>query len=724
MSSQCVKGKLFFCSCKRELRTIRFFSLSIFLAVPLLLSGCGGSSAVTVSSVAITPASATVAPGAQADFTATVNLANTTTTSSTSTAVTWEVNGVAGGNSGIGTIISSTTDNQLGIYTAPTVVPSTNNGTVNITAIAQQTTTTSASSTTTVTSNTAVVTISVAQGFSMSPTITSVAAGQIVQFSAILNGVNDSHATWSVTSATGNPGSIVAASGLYTAPLLPPPGNSITVTSQDGTNSASETITVTYSDHSLTGPYSFSYSGDNQLGFAAAAGSFVADGNGNIESGVEDIDSFETGVTTQVSISGNYAVGPDGRGTVNLSNGNTWRFVMASNQHAVILRSDVANTGSGTMDQQSVNALTNSNGVISGAYVFRGSGADTGFRPLALGGKFTANGAGSIPASNNILDLNDGGSVTQSDTSLTGSYAFDPAFPGTGRGTLSLSSTATGTRLYAFYTVDGTHLRLVEIDRNAYFAGDAFSAPAGASFSAASISGSYVFIAGGNAGAGAYAAAGLFTLNGAGTITGGAFDANNAGTLQNNVALTSCAYSVDPSTGRVDLKLCGAGTNEFAVYPTAESSAVMIELDATAVAAGIAYQQQAPSTSAPSGNFAVSLAGQGIFHNSQGSYQQDVDAQMVLASGSVSSGNIDINNFNSVFSSDVINTTSVTTGTTTTPESSIAAPGANGRGTGVITGTNPAVSYKLVYYLVNANTALLLDQDSGFILNGVLTLQF
>ena len=263
--------------------------------------------------------------------------------------------------------------------------------------------------------------------------------------------------------------------------------------------------------------------------------------------------------------------------------------------------------------------------------------------------------------------MNDGGSVAQSDTSLTGSYAFDPAFPGTGRGTLTLSSTATGTRLYAFYTVDGTHLRLVEIDHNAYFAGDAFSAPAGTSFSAASISGSYVFIAGGNSGAGAYAAAGLFTPNGAGAMTGGAFDANNAGTLQNNVALTSCAYSVDPSSGRVDLKLCGAGTSEFAVYPTAESSALMVELDATAVTAGIAYQRQAPSTSAPSGNFAVSLAGQGIFHNSQGSYQQDVDSQMVLASGSVSSGNIDINNFNSVFSSDVINTTSVTTGTTTTP---------------------------------------------------------
>ena len=705
------------------------FVLCVFmpLLALLLVSGCGrgSSNAVTVSSVSITPATASVAPGAQTDFTATVNLANTTSTSSNSTAVTWQVNGVAGGSSTVGTIVSSTTDNQLGVYTAPSVVPSTNNGTVNITAVTQQTNAAGNSASSTVTSNTAMVTISVEQGFSMSPSITSVTAGQTVQFSAILNGVSDAHATWSVTSASGNPGTIVAATGFYTAPLLPPPGNSITVTGQDGSNSASETITVTYSDRSLTGPYSFSYTGDNQLGFVAVAGSFVADGNGNIESGIEDINSFQTGVTTQVPINGNYVVGPDGRGTVNLSNGNTWRFVMASNQHALILRSDTANTGSGSLDQQNVNALTNANAVVSGSYVFSGSGADIGFRPLAVAGRFTANGAGAIPASNNVLDVNDAGSVTPSDTSLTGSYAFDASFPGTGRGTLSLTSTATGgSREYAFYTVDATHLRLVEIDHNAYFAGDAFSAPSGNSFSPSSLSGSYVFTAGGNSGTGAYASAGLFTTDGAGNMTEGAFDTNNAGMLQNNISLTSCPYSVDSTTGRVDLKLCGAGSSEYAVYPTAGNSAVMVELDATAVAGGIAYQQQAPSTSAPSGNFAIALAGQAIFHNATASYQQDVNAQLVLSSGSISSGNLDINNFNSVFSSDPINTGSVSSGTTTVPTSSIAAPAANGRGTATLSGTNPAVSYKLVYYMVNADTALLLDQDSGFILNGVLVLQF
>jgi hypothetical protein len=711
---------------KRLWHRLSLSCFPVFIAI-LLISGCGGSGVVTVNSVSISPSSATVAPGSQADFTATVNLSNSTTSTSTSTTVTWEVNGVVGGSSGTGTITSSSTDNQLGVYTAPAVVPTTNNGQVNITAVAQQTNSTTSSTTATVTSNTAIVTVAVTQGFSISPpAVSSVPAGGTVQFSAILNGVTDVRATWSVSSATGgDPGTIGPTSGLYTAPLLPPTGNSITVTGEDGSNSASETITIVYSDRSLTGPYSFSYTGDNQLGFYAVAGSFVADGSGNIESGVEDMDSFQTGVTAASSFTGNYVVGVDGRGTVTLSNGNTWRFVLATNQHALILRSDAANTGSGTMDQQNLNALSNSDTVISGPYVFAGSGADTSFNPLAMAGRFSADGAGNVSATGNILDLNDGGHVTEADTSLSGSYSFDTALPGTGRGFLTLTSTPTaGPRQYVFYVIDSTHLRLLETDHNAYFSGDAFSALTGNSFSAANLSGAnYVFKAGGNSSAGAYSAAGVFTSDGAGNVTGGAFDANNAGTVQTDASLTSCSYSVDSTTGRIDLKLCGAGSSEFALYQTAQNSAVIVELDATAISTGVAYQQSVSST-APSGDFALSLAGQGVFYNAPGSYQQDLEGQIILNGSAVTGGTLDINNFSELFANNPINISTITSGSTTTPASTISAPGSNGRGTAVITGTNPSVTYKLVYYLINASSTLLFDQDSGFVLNGILTGQF
>jgi hypothetical protein len=724
-------------------RRCSILAVAGLIAVISILSGCGGNGSVTVTSVAITPTTATVNPGAQTDFTAVVNLSNTTTTSTTSTAVTWEVNGIVGGNSSVGTILSSTTDNQVGIYTAPSIVPSTNNGQVNITAVAQQpnttstttssgtTTSTTTTTTNTVTSNTAVVQIGVTPGFSINPSVTSVPAGGTIQFSSILNGVTDLNTTWTVTSSSGsNPGSIGLKTGLYTAPLSPPTGNSITVTGTDGTNSLSDTFSIAFSDHSLTGPYAFSYRGDNQLGFYAVAGSFVTDGNGDIESGVEDIDSFQTGVSTQIPITGNYTVGPDGRGTVHLSDNSNWRFALTTNQHGVMIRSDASDTGSGTIDQQSLNALstTSPDTVLSGPYVFSGLGSNTTFSPLALAGKFSADGAGNIPAGNTILDINNGGSVTAADTTLSGSYYFDATFTGTGRGVLTLTSTTTGPRTYAFYVTDSTLLHFVETDHNAYLAGDAQSAPTGNSFSVASLASSnYAFTAGGNSSAGAYAAGGIFVSNGAGSMTGGAFDGNNAGTVQLNATLSSCPYSVDPVTGRIDLKLCGAGTTEFAAYQTASNSALLMELDTTAIATGVAYRQQIATTT-PSGDFSFRLNGKGVFHNSPVSYQDDVEGQIVFNGTAATSGNLDINDFSEAFATDPINVGTITTTTngttTTTTASPINAPGSNGRGTLVITGTNPIVTYDLVYYLISANSALLFDQDKVFVLTGIITGQF
>jgi hypothetical protein len=723
MSNECVVARVFADKRKSLSNALSVTGLLMIFVAVVLISGCG-SGATTVTSVSITPSAVTVAPGTQTDFTATVNVGNASTTTSTSTAVTWEVNGVAGGNSTLGTIVSLASSNELGVYTAPTAVPTVNNGQVSITAVAQQTATSGSTASTTVTSNIATVTVSVTQGFSITPAATTVLAGQAIQFSAILNGVTDGNATWSVSSTSGSGPGTITTNGLYTAPLSPPTGNSITITGQDGSNSSSETITITFSDHSLTGPYSFGYSGNNQLGFYAVAGSFVADGNGSIESGVEDVDSFQTGVT-RAPITGNYVIGPDGRGSVTLSNGNTWRLILATNQHGVMLRSDVSNTGSGTVDQQSVNALTNSSTVISGPYVFSGIGADTTFHPLAIAGEFSADGAGNIPATNTSLDLNDGGAVTKADASLNGTYLFDPNFPGSGRGTITLTSVPTGQRLYVFYVVDATHLRLLEIDSSAHFAGDVLSGPSGNSFSVASLAaGNYVFKAGGNSPTGAYANAGLFASDGAGNMASGAFDANNAGTVQTNITLTACAYSVTPATGRIDLKLCGASTSEYAVYQTAQNSAVMVEIDPTAVSRGIAYQQQSITAAAPGGNLALSLTGQGIFHNAPGSYQEDAEMQLSITGGTIAGGNIDINNFNSVFLTNPVNIGSTTVGSTTTVDSTITAPGNNGRGTAVITGTSPAVAYKLVYYLINPSAALLFDQDPGFIMNGTLATQF
>lgn len=700
--------------------------LALAIAVVLSITACSKSAKVTpiVSSIAITPTATSVATKSTVQFTATVTLQNGKTSSST--AVTWQVNGTTGGNSTVGTIASSGSNTQVATYTAPAAVPA--GGQVNITATAPADS--SSSSSATITSNTAIVTITQTYTLVISPQTATVPAGGSHQYSATLNGVADPNATWTLSSANGGVLGTIDATGLYTAPSFPPPGASVTITAQDltvtPTATATTTAVVVYSDQSLKGPFAFSYTGNDSSGFLAAAGSFVSDGNGHITSGVEDVSSYLTGVSTQVPFSGTYVVKPDGRTSASITTAagtSTWQFVMTTNLHALMTRFDTSATGGGTIDQQNLNALVVSDSVLTGPYVFGVSGSDSLFTPAAVAGEFSADGAGTIPATATILDLNDGGSISTGDTTLHGTYSFDAAFPGSGRGTIALTSASTGTLQYAFYVVDSTHAHLLEIDSNAFLAGDMFSGPGGTFSNASLTPGNYVFTNGGTKAAGAYAAGGDFVSDGAGNVTAGTLDTNTGGTATTNTTISACAYTVAPATGRIDLKLyTGSGAcpaapaanlKEFAVYQTAQGSAVMLELDAAAVATGMAYQQQVTPTSIP-GDFALGVFGQGVFHNSPASYQTDTAGQVTITASSVTSGNLDINNYNAVFAGDPITSTG----------SSVGAPGTRGRGTLVLHATGPAVTYNLIYYLIDANTALLFDQDTTRIATGFFAKQF
>ncbi len=722
-------------------RISAFFLLAAAVGAALFSSACGGnggsSSTATVTAVAVAPAATTDVPiNTVFDFTATVTLSDTSI--STTTAVTWYVNGIAGGNSTVGTIVPLSTDNQVGVYTAPGFVPATNNGQVQITATAEQSTTSSTNSI--LTSNTVVVQVTVVLGITVSPAAVNVAAGSSFQFMALENSVPDPSATWTVTSTSGGNIGSIDLTGLYRLPLFPPPNAQVTITATDNTIpqgpfTATATATIYYSDQSLKGPYAFSYTGNDASGFLAVAGSFNADGNGHITSGVEDRESFLAGITTQVGFvppvnslyPGTYVVGPNGRVTATVNTpqaSETWQFALTSNQHALMIRFNDDVTGSGTIDQQTGNDLANSDTFISGAYALSLLGTDAAHKPLGIGGTIFASGSGGIPAANTFLDVNDNGAVTigGTNTAAADTYSFDPMFPGTGRGTLTLTSTTTGTRHYAFYSLGGgTHLHLVETDSAAFVAGDVYSASTTNSFSGSN----YVFTNGGNSAAGAYAAGGVFVPGG----NSGVMDSNNAGTLKLNTAIFSCP-TTNPVTGRVDLLVyAGKGTcpaagsiAEFAVYPTTapQGLALMLELDSTAVSTGVAYPQST-TTSLSGGNFDMGLAGQGLFFKTPASYQQNAEGAFTL-SGFV--GNLDINIFgDEPFEGDPI---SVAGG-------SMAAPNATtGRGTAspvstapfILSATNPDAIYNLIYYVLDANTALLLDQDKSLQLTGILARQF
>jgi hypothetical protein len=718
-------------------------SIAAALAGILLQLSCGGGSGVaTVTSVTISPAASSVGINTETEFQAVVNLSNATT--STNTTVTWQVNGVTGGSTATGTILSSPTDNQVGVYTAPGVVPTTDNGQVDITAVVNQTASTSTTTAVTVTSNTAVITVTVELGLTVTPALATVPAGGNQQFTAIQNELPDTSVTWGVSSVNGGNVGTISATGLYTAPLFPPPGASvvITATTSDGITTAVSTANLTYSDHSLSGPYAFSYAGGSGSGFSAVTGSFVADGNGNIVSGIEDVTSFLTGTATQIPIySGNYDVGPDGRTNAvlntGLQTGVSWQFALTTNKHALMIDFNKGAGGIGTIDEQNLNDLSTSDTVLlacgsttSCPYVFGASGFDLSFNAEGMAGRFSVNNLGTIPDSASILDVNDGGVVTTGDTSLSGSYAFDTVYAGTGRGTLTLTSNTTGQVQYAFYVVDSTHLKLVEIDHNGYLAGDMFSAPTGGPFSDANlIAGNYVFTSAGATSAGGFASGGVFVSDGSANVTGGAFDSNANGTIgSSNATLGSCPFTTDSTTGRIDLKLfvgtgtcAGAGStlNEFAMYPSASGPAVLLEIDANAITSGAAFLQAilptAPPVQAPvTGSFALNLGGEGVITGTGTPSPEGLEAQVTLNGTFIGAGFLDINQLNAVYTADPISTT----------VSTITAPGATGRGTAVLTGTDPAVSYAIVYYIIDNNTALLLDSDTVRVGIGAIARQF
>src|SRR5215469_17875919 len=117
--------------------SLKRFSLRLLILLFLLIASCQQLPAQVA--VSISPASATLATLATQPFTATV-------TGTTNTAVTWEVNGVVGGNSTVGVIsttIPGTADEAL--YLGPSNIP--NPATVTITAVSQADSTKSASAT-------------------------------------------------------------------------------------------------------------------------------------------------------------------------------------------------------------------------------------------------------------------------------------------------------------------------------------------------------------------------------------------------------------------------------------------------------------------------------------------------------------------------------------------------------------------------------------------------
>jgi hypothetical protein len=184
------------------------------------------TSTVTVS---VAPASATVPAGLTQQFLATV-------TGATNTNVTWQVNGVTGGNATVGTISAA------GLYQAPATVPS---SAITVTAISNANGTTLASAQVTVAA-TGAPAISV----STTPSgVTVVYTATTQAFAASVSGESNTAVNWEVNGVAGGSSTTgtIDNTGLYTAPSAVPSPALVIITAvsqADATVSASYPITI------------------------------------------------------------------------------------------------------------------------------------------------------------------------------------------------------------------------------------------------------------------------------------------------------------------------------------------------------------------------------------------------------------------------------------------------------------------------------------------------
>ncbi|MGB7602985.1 MAG: hypothetical protein WBM24_21970 [Candidatus Sulfotelmatobacter sp.] len=158
-----------------------------------------------------------VAVGGTAQFTATVQ-------NTTNTAVSWSVDGVAGGSATAGTISAT------GLYTAPAQA---GNHKVTATSVAETNASASAA-------------VTVGALGAISPTTAFLPPGGTQQFSSSIQGFSNTSITWAVNKVAGGNASVgtITAAGVYTAPSQPGAYTVTATSAADSSVTASATVTV------------------------------------------------------------------------------------------------------------------------------------------------------------------------------------------------------------------------------------------------------------------------------------------------------------------------------------------------------------------------------------------------------------------------------------------------------------------------------------------------
>jgi hypothetical protein len=385
--------------------------------------------------------------------------------------------------------------------------------------------------------------------------------------------------TWSITSGQLPSGLLFdAASGAITGVPILVTTSPFTVQVADsiGSTPASQNLSIVVGTRSvntntlLSGSYSFVFNGFDADGNVTLAGNFSANGSGVISGGQFDSNRV-SGVFTASTLTGTYAIGNDGRGTMQLIGTNskgamlTTNYLLAeqSNGNFQLIENDTLGTpqthGAGIMKLNSSIALGASN--FSGNYSFQFLGRDLAAAPEVIAGFVHANGNRSFTPG--TIDINDAGTYSPA-LALSGNFQFSGSNnKGVAIFTYQLPSSAQVTAEYTFYMVSPSDLFLVEIDTtdttHPRLAGEMLSQQTSVVFDSSALDGISVATGSGLNGKNADVYAGLLTGNGD-TAAGFVFDENSGGAVTTGVN-SSGTFVADPNkNGRIGFTGVGAET--------------------------------------------------------------------------------------------------------------------------------------------------------------------
>ncbi len=284
--------------------------------------------------------------------------------------------------------------------------------------------------------------------------------------------------SWSVLSGSLPPGLVLASNGAISGTATQA-GNFLFVVqvsdSESPAMTANKGLAISVGNLSmLSGNYAFEFNGFNSTGNAVSvAGSFTADGNGNITNGVEDMNAVGGSPKNQ-TFTGTYTVSGANQGLLtfsSLAGSPVYSFAISTGgTDGRLIEFDSSGTrGSGDFELRSLTTCTAT--TFNGRYAFGVFGQQMAISgvsaagPAAIIGTFSATPAVAPGTQGNLnlaeLDADTPVKLTIKDQTLSGAYQ---ATTQATRCSMTLSSTVQASMNFSVYPVSTSEFFMVETD--------------------------------------------------------------------------------------------------------------------------------------------------------------------------------------------------------------------------------------------------------------------